>query len=814
MDKADIGNALPRFPLPEVVGVVMSAETIAAIVQQSVEAMAQGLQCTRLIALSVAPQEGLLRGVTTVGIEYPRIRELMFPLSELIQAERALRTGQILVLSDSTALAPHLAPYFSGEIVVVPLQLGGRSLAVLIGQVAPGTLPRSAVWQERAQEVAARAALVVELERLASAYQDELRLRQSSRAIAASILEGRPLQEVAEQVVETVALRLREERVALYLHDDAKSRFRPAALRNISAEYGDNITRLTRPGPVIARAIATGLPHHARDVQNDAQIPPEVRSLFRREGITNVLAATLHHGDTITGGLIVYPNTERNFTPAEIAIFQSFADQAALAVAMTKLLEQQREMAVMEERNRLAREMHDTVAQALAALVLQLEIVQTRLDNGSMESAVEMLTDARAQARKGLEETRRAVQGLSPASLERLTTAQAIAEEVRHFEEETGVSARFVPTGEEQPLLPDQQGALLRIATEALTNARKHAQAQRVRVGLQYGAESVTLLVEDDGVGFDLGTATSQDTEGGYGLFGMNERARLLDGELLIDSTPGWGTRIRATLPYRAGSPFPQKARGGEGERLPVPAAEFSGALASHTGEPPVGRAPMNTYSGTRVLVVDDHAMTRQGIRALLEANGEITVVGEAGNGQEAALLAHTLRPDVVLMDLQMPGVDGIEGLKRIHAEQPELPVVILTTFQTEETVTAALAAGARGFLLKDTEPANLIAAVLAAQRGEALLSPSVTGQLASLASGQGGKADADALNERELEVLQLLAQGSRNKEIAARLFITPRTVEYHLGNIFGKLGVSNRTEAARAALERNLVSSDPRILK
>src|ERR1051326_7061045 len=126
-------DALPRFALPEVVGVAMSAETIADIVQQSVEEMAQGLGCTRLIALSVAPQEGVLRGVTTVGVEYPGIRDLLLPLSEIPQAERALRTRQILVLADSSALSPHMEPYFSGEVVVVPLQLGGRSLAVLIG---------------------------------------------------------------------------------------------------------------------------------------------------------------------------------------------------------------------------------------------------------------------------------------------------------------------------------------------------------------------------------------------------------------------------------------------------------------------------------------------------------------------------------------------------------------------------------------------------------------------------------------------------------------------------------------------------------
>ena len=142
----------------------------------------------------------------------------------------------------------------------------------------------------------------------------------------------------------------------------------------------------------------------------------------------------------------------------------------------------------------------------------------------------------------------------------------------------------------------------------------------------------------------------------------------------------------------------------------------------------------------------------------------------------------------------------------------PDVPVVILTTFQTEQQVMEALSAGARGFLLKDADPVELLAAVRAARRGETLLSPFVTDHLVSLASGQtraaGASRDPNELNEREREVLQLLAQGARNKEIANALFIATKTVEYHLSNIFSKLGVSNRTEAARTAVERGLVAS------
>jgi DNA-binding NarL/FixJ family response regulator len=170
--------------------------------------------------------------------------------------------------------------------------------------------------------------------------------------------------------------------------------------------------------------------------------------------------------------------------------------------------------------------------------------------------------------------------------------------------------------------------------------------------------------------------------------------------------------------------------------------------------------------------------------------------------------MAQDIRPDVVLMDIQMPQVNGLEGLRRIRQARPELPVLILTTMQTDETVGQALSAGAKGFLLKDAGGAEIVAAVRAAMRGETTLAPAVTERLAALATGQAMRKDSalTELNEREREVLELLTRGARNKEIAAQLFLSPKTVEYHLSNLFAKLGVSNRTEAVRMALEQGLV--------
>ena len=196
--------------------------------------------------------------------------------------------------------------------------------------------------------------------------------------------------------------------------------------------------------------------------------------------------------------------------------------------------------------------------------------------------------------------------------------------------------------------------------------------------------------------------------------------------------------------------------------------------------------------------------MIRKGVRSMLESGGEIEVVGEAEDGYQAIELIRNLVPDVALMDLQMPGMSGQEALQILHEELPEIPVVILTTFHSESSVKDALAGGARGYLLKDALPSVLISGVKAAFKGEALMSPEVMERLFDLANGKSlnDRTPENELNERELEVLALLVNGARNKQIAADLFISTSTVEYHLSNIYLKLNVSNRTQAVRAALE------------
>lgn len=207
-----------------------------------------------------------------------------------------------------------------------------------------------------------------------------------------------------------------------------------------------------------------------------------------------------------------------------------------------------------------------------------------------------------------------------------------------------------------------------------------------------------------------------------------------------------------------------------------------------------------------RVLVVDDHPVVREGLAAMLARQPDFSVVGEAGDGPSAVEAALALDPDVVLMDLRLPGFDGVEATRRIRAGRPGVEVIILTTYDRDEMILAALRAGAKGFLLKDAPRDEIFSAIRAVRQGGSSLHPAVAARLVRHVTGPGSASDPDALTARETEVLRLLARGAANKEIAAALHLGESTVKTHLANIFQKLGVRDRTEAVTKAMERGIL--------
>ncbi|MFI6481761.1 response regulator [Nonomuraea sp. NPDC050663] len=203
-----------------------------------------------------------------------------------------------------------------------------------------------------------------------------------------------------------------------------------------------------------------------------------------------------------------------------------------------------------------------------------------------------------------------------------------------------------------------------------------------------------------------------------------------------------------------------------------------------------------------RVLIADDHPVVRDGIRAMLETQDDLEVVGEAVDGAEAVRLAGTLRPDVTLMDLQLPELDGAGAIGRIRENDPGARVIVLTTYDTDSDISRAIDAGAIGYLLKDTRREQLFDAIRAAARGESALSPSIASRVLSWARSD----TPGALSGREIEVLGAVARGLSNKAIAAHLCISEATVKTHLLHVFAKLGVDDRTAAVTVAASRGII--------
>ena len=483
---------------------------------------------------------------------------------------------------------------------------------------------------------------------------------------------------------------------------------------------------------------------------------------------------------------------------------------------------------------------HQRLLTILSDILIQINALQAQSDPTAARVREE-LKKLEAMAREALLLLRAADEEEPFAALEGTTLAEALSRMVEETAETLGISSHVSFSGvdeEQRPrehdLHPTATRLLYLIAHETLYQIQQRVGVRRLRLTLAYGQEDVQMSIEYDGQ--TLSTPNEAETQDQPAPPFMPQRDSpaakgLPKGGLYVFTQPDVETSLEGAFPPDETSIMNdlryRLALIGGTLRIELPGNEPVGnhstrvvarvPYAPHTHEltngtvqipssSPISRGePEPENEIIRVLIVDGQAVTRAGLRHLLETYSGIQVVGEAADGIQAASEALELGPRVILMDTQLPNGQSIEALRQVKQLNQDIKVLMLSAQDREEYLYETLRAGADGYVLKDIAPDELAHAIRVVAHGEMLVQPQLAGRLLSRVGRQGR--GYDTLTTRELEVLRLLARGLRNKEIAARLYVSERTVSFHLANIYQKLNVSGRTEALSKALEQGLIT-------
>ena len=415
---------------------------------------------------------------------------------------------------------------------------------------------------------------------------------------------------------------------------------------------------------------------------------------------------------------------------------------------------------LLEERDRLSKDLHDTMGHSYTSIIMGMETLRTELKTKGGEQQLDSLLQL---ARNSMEEVRLYLHqmDLSQESLPLPITLQQLTEE---FKKHTKVNVRTRIIGEEYMVSKQSKMTLYRSLQESLTNAVRHGHSTEITVSLHFEPQQIRLDVQDNGRG-------AEEWKDGFGLTVMKERVSQSQGRVIVYSKKGEGTLISCVLPRQV-------------------------QLSSEQ---------------IRLCIVDDHSFIRESLHTILDGQEDLQVVGMAEDGERAMELCERLKPDVVLMDLEMPNLDGIHATKMIKEQWPHIRVLILSTFQNTKRAKEIIRNGADGYLLKSIDSRELAESIRLVYRGGTMINHDLfhrmweeNEEIGSFESKSDGK--EYGLTKRELEILELLSQGSRYKTIASKLYLSNGTVRNYASNLYEKLGVKNREEAVQKAKETGLL--------
>ncbi|MDR6718617.1 hybrid sensor histidine kinase/response regulator transcription factor [Paenibacillus sp. 2003] len=412
-----------------------------------------------------------------------------------------------------------------------------------------------------------------------------------------------------------------------------------------------------------------------------------------------------------------------------------------------------------EERDRLSKDLHDTVGHSYTSIIMGLETLRPELSTEAGKQNVSSLLNL---ARRSLKEIRGYLHQVeSPQEIQPML--QSLQQLVEDFQAQAKVNVHFRTFGEEYPLPKMAKMAFYRCLQESLTNAVRHGESTEITATLKFEQRQARLEIQDNGKGME-------EWQDGFGLNAMKERAMNLQGQVSVYSEPGEGTLVTCTLPRQV---------------------ELSDEII-------------------RLLIVDDQAFIRESLRTILEGHKDLNVVGLSEDGLQAIESCEQDQPQVILLDLDMPNMDGISATKIIKQKWPHIRILILTTFQDTEQALEVLRSGADGYLLKSIEPRELAETIRLVYRGGTLIDQEMSHKLFEKLemdnTGTGvlkpKKTEYFGLTSREMEILQLVCKGLRYKTIAAKLYLSDGTVRNYASTVYMKLGVRNREEAVQKAIE------------
>ena len=519
------------------------------------------------------------------------------------------------------------------------------------------------------------------------------------------------------------------------------------------------------------RAAQTRQLQHIDDyVDFDDQLP-----IAENHHISGVAAVPLVWQDRLVGTLCIINNLPHHFDEDDLHVLNLFGTLAAAAIEQRRTMAeaQAREAeahslsnrlanAQEEERARIATLLHDAIGGQLTIIQRNTELLRALLPEA--DAADPYLTANLEMLQHTHQQVRHLAMDLNSKTLSELGLIPAARQHVDRLCASTGLPISLHLTGHARRLPLDIERLAFRTLQETLNNALRHAGATEISAQLHLGNKSLRLTVQDNGRGFDEG-AWHNGTS--LGLPHLREQVERLHGDLFVESTPGSGTIIALRVPLRA--------------------------------------AVENGTHRMRVLVVDDHEILRQGLRQILAAADDLVCVGEAGDGHEALRQIEAYQPELILMDVKLPGGSGIETTRQLAKRHSHARVIIYTYHDDETYLEQALQAGAKGYVLKSDPNQLLLTALRAVQAGQTFISPALADKWAKLQQRPNTTDPLDALSSRERQVLQLIANGHSNSLIAERLRISVRTVEVHRRNIMDKLGVKNAAALIKVAMEHGV---------